>query len=105
MIVPIVLAQKIDIRSNLGPKVQLDLGTLIGRYAGLALAIASVAALAYMVLGGFMWIIASGDKGKIDSAKQMITQGLIGLAVMVSVFAVFRIINYFFGLDITIVNP
>ncbi|HKY74405.1 MAG TPA: hypothetical protein VJ246_03790 [Patescibacteria group bacterium] len=97
-----LLAQRVDIRSNLGSNVQFDLGVLVGRFAGVALLASAVATFTYMVYGGFQWIMAQGDKGKLDAARQMITQGLIGLGITASAFAIFRIINYFFGLGITI---
>jgi hypothetical protein len=97
-----LLAQTVDIQSNLGPNVQLDAGTLISRYAGLGLLMAAIATFAYMVFGGFQWIMAQGDKGKIENARNMITQGLIGLAVTAAAFALFKIVNYFFGLGINI---
>lgn len=97
-----LLAQEVDIKSNLGTNMQFDIGTLVGRFAGVGLLIASLAAFAYMVWGGVQWVLAGGDKSKVENARNAITQGLIGLGITAAVFAAFRLINYFFGLQINI---
>ncbi len=97
-----LLAQEVDIKSNLGTNMQFDIGTLVGRFAGVGLLIAALAAFAYMVWGGVQWVLAGGDKSKVENARNAITQGLIGLGITAAVFAAFRLINYFFGLQINI---
>lgn len=97
-----LLAQEVDIKSNLGTNMQFDIGTLIGRFAGVGLLVAALAAFVYMVWGGVQWVLAGGDKGKIENARNAITQGLVGLGITAAVFAAFRLINFFFGLQINI---
>ena len=97
-----LLAQEVDIKSNLGTNMQFDIGTLVGRFAGVGLLIAALAAFAFMVWGGVQWVLAGGDKSKVENARNAITQGLIGLGITASVFAAFRLINFFFGLQINI---
>lgn len=97
-----LLAQEVDIKSNLGTNMQFDIGILVGRFAGVGLLIAALAAFAFMVWGGVQWVLAGGDKSKVENARNAITQGLVGLAITASVFAAFRLINYFFGLQINI---
>ena len=81
---------------------QFDIGILIGRFAGVGLLIAALAAFAFMVWGGVQWVLAGGDKTKVENARNAITQGLIGLGITAATFAAFRLINYFFGLQINI---
>lgn len=97
-----LLAQEVDIKSNLGTNMQFDIGTMVGRFAGVGLLIAALAAFAFMVWGGVQWVLAGGDKSKVENARNAITQGLVGLTITASVFAAFRLINYFFGLQINI---
>lgn len=97
-----LLAQKVDIRGNLGPNVQFDLGELVGRFAGVGLLVAAVATFGYILLGGIHWVLAAGDKGKIETARSMITQGLIGITITAASFALFGVINFFFGLGINV---
>ena len=97
-----LLAQKVDIKGNLGPNMQFDAGALIGRFAGIGLLIAAIATFGYILLGGIHWVLAGGDKGKIETAQSMITQGLIGIAITAASFALFGVVNYFFGLGINV---
>jgi len=77
-----------------------DLGYFISILANTILIVAAVATFLYFVYGGFMWIIAQGDKGKIESARNIITQAIIGLTVTAAAFALFSIVQYFFGISI-----
>lgn len=100
-----LLQSTVDIRGNLnsldsGPKIQTDLGTIITGFIGLAMVIGALATLMYMILGGIKWITAGGDKGKVEQAREMIMQGVIGLTVLVAAFALFGVVDWFFGLEI-----
>ena len=82
-------------------------GAGLAKYIGIlwqtALVMGGIAVLAYMIMGGLTWIMAAGDKGKVEQAKERITQGLIGFAVLFSVAA----ISVFFGtaLGIDLLKP
>lgn len=54
----------------------------------------------YLLWGGIDWITSGGDSGKVESARKKITQAIIGLVVLASVFAVFFVIQSFLGLNI-----
>lgn len=98
------LQSVIDIRGNLpasgSAAVQTDLGVLIASFVGLLILVGAIATLVFMMIGAVQWITAGGDKGKIDSARNKITQAIIGLAIVVSVFALFGVVQYFFGVNI-----
>jgi hypothetical protein len=71
--------------------------------AGLIRALFFVAALltfGYMLWGAFDWILSEGDSGKIETARRKITQALIGLAVLASVGAIFRVVQYMIGVEV-----
>lgn len=79
-------------------------GIGLGKYIGIlwqtALVVGGLAVVAYMIMGGLNWITAAGDKGKIETAKERITQGLIGLAVLFSVAAISTFFGTVLGLDL-----
>lgn len=83
-----------------GATVQMNLGTIISSFIGLALVVGGLLTLMYMILGGINWITAGGDTGKVEKARQRILQGIIGLAVLASVYAVFLVVQYFFGINV-----
>ncbi len=74
------------------------LGNLVELAAGGVLTIGALAVLMYLILGGFNWVTAGGDKSKVETAKSMITQAIIGLAILASVFAIYGVLLTFFGL-------
>ena len=100
-----LLQSTVDIRGNLdglgsGPKFQSDLGTIVTSFIGLAMVVGALGTLLYMILGGVKWITAGGDKGKVEQAREMIMQGVIGLTVLVVAFALFGMVDWWFGLEI-----
>ena len=62
--------------------------------------VGGLAFILYFLLGGITWITAGGDKGKIEEARSKITNGIIGLAVVASAWAIYLLIDYFFGIGI-----
>lgn len=75
-----------------------DFGLLITRVLNVAGSIAGLLILGYLIWGGLDWILAQGDKSKVEAARAKITQGVIGLTAFLAVFAIYAIISYFLGL-------
>ena len=92
------IQDKLDLLGN--PYKVEDLGLLLSRFVGLLLIAAGVAAFFYLLLGGIQWITSGGDKAGIEAAREKITAALIGLAIVATAWAVFLIIQWFFGLEI-----
>lgn len=59
----------------------------------LALLIAAV----FMVIGAIKFITSSGDKGKADEAKNLLTNVLIGIGVILGINILFGAVFSFFG--------
>lgn len=82
--------------------------------AGLAFYIAQIwralvvagglAFLVYFLQGGLEWITAGGDKAKIESAQKKITGGLIGLAILVTSFAIIGLLGSILQIDLLNIN-
>ena len=62
--------------------------------------VAGIATFLYMISGGVQWVMSGGEKEKLNEAKARITQAIIGLAIVASAWAVFKLIDYFFGIGI-----
>lgn len=56
--------------------------------------------LLYLVWGGIEWMIAGGDKSKIENAQHKITNSVIGLAVLVGSYAITLFIQGVFKIDL-----
>lgn len=55
--------------------------------------VATILAITMMMYGGFRWIVAGGDAGKIGEAKKTITQAAIGLILALGSYTVLSLIN------------
>lgn len=72
-------------------------------YATLWQTIIIVGGLAFILFflwGGLQWIMAGGDKSKIEEARGKITQGLIGLAILAASFVIVKFVQTAVGLDL-----
>ena len=77
------------------------LGSLISGLVG-ALFIAGFLLAFFMLLqGGIKWITAGGDKTKLESARDQITNSIVGVIVVGAAFALTALVANFFGLEIT----
>lgn len=61
---------------------QGDLPQVILRIINYVLAIVGVIALAYLVYGGFMYITSAGNEEKVEAAKTIIVNAVIGIVVI-----------------------
>jgi len=77
----------------------VDLGLLIARLANVGLGITGLLLLGYLVWGGANWVLAGGDKSKVEAARSMITQAIVGFSIFASVFAIVGILFYFLGIN------
>lgn len=90
----------IPILSNIDGSFPTHLGEYVSRIVNVLLIIAAIASFVYLVLGGLQWITAGGDKGKIEEARNRITGALVGLAITAAAWAIFLLVDYFFGLNL-----
>lgn len=82
-----------------------NLGDYVSAIVALFLIIASIATLAFLVWGGIQWITAGSDKNKLEEAKSRLTNAVVGLAIVAASWAIFLLLNYFFGLGIAEGTP
>lgn len=62
--------------------------------------VGGLAFLLYFLWGGLNWIMAGGDKGKIEESRAKITQGLIGLALLAASYVIVKFLEGAIGLDL-----
>jgi len=53
-----------------------------------------------LILGAIQWIASGGDKQALESARGRVTNAIIGLVILFSLFAVLNLIETFFGIKI-----
>jgi len=86
-----------------------DLGKLIQSLLSVTLGIVGLLVFVYLIWGGIEWITAGGDKSKTESARQKLTNAIIGLAIVAAAFAISQVLGTFFGIrvgtDINLPKP
>ncbi len=65
-----------------------DIRITIARVIRVALGLLGTVALLLVLYAGFLWMTASGDEDKIARAKKTLTGAVIGLAIILSAFAI-----------------
>ena len=80
--------------------INTDLGSFVSKSISAIILVAGLATFLYIIYGGLQWIMSSGDKGKLEEARSKITNGIIGLAIVASAWAIYLLLDYFFGIGI-----
>lgn len=63
------------------------------------LAAAVVLALVFLIWGGIKWIIAAGNKERVEGAKRTIIHALVGLAITFTSFYLLNFVGQLYGID------
>lgn len=72
----------------------------IGQLWKTMVVVGSLAFLLYLILGGVEWLMSAGDKTKLESAQNKITNAIIGLAILVISYAIILFIQAVFKINI-----
>lgn len=64
------------------------------------LVVAFVLAFIFLLIGGIRWITAGGDEKAVSGARGTITAALVGLVIVLVAYALIRLVETFFGVNI-----
>ena len=67
---------------------QKDLQTITGTIIRGFLGLLGIVFLVLMVYAGFLWMTAQGEAEKVNTAKKLIVQAVIGLAIVLAAYAI-----------------
>lgn len=70
-------------------------------FISIALGAAGIVAFFFLLAGGLEYITAGGDKERTQNSVKKITNALIGLAIVFSIFAIIYVVETLFGISIT----
>jgi hypothetical protein len=69
---------------------------IAGRIVQIVLSLLGVAFLGFMIYAGIMWMTAQGNEQKVEKAKSMITESIVGLIIVIAAYAIaYFVINWF----------
>ena len=71
-----------------GVNASLSLPMIVGRLITGVLGVLGIILVIYIVQAGIMYMTAGGDPAKVDKAKKMITQSVIGMIIIVAAFSI-----------------
>jgi len=80
-----------DVANSLGVS-SSNLTVTVARIIRSFLGLLGIVAVVIVVIGGFEWMTAGGNEEKVGQAKKRILQGTIGLALILSSFAIAQFI-------------
>jgi len=64
-----------------------DLKATVASLIRTAMGLLGIVAVIIILIGGFYWMTAGGDEGRVETGKKWIFSGIIGLAIILSAFA------------------
>ena len=67
---------------------QVSLAVFIVFLIKIFLAFLGILAIAFLMYGGYVWMTSGGDSGKVDKAKAIIKNAIIGLVIIFSSYAI-----------------
>ena len=65
-----------------------DLPQMIGNGIGVVLGLLGLILVVLIIYAGFLWMTAQGDAKKVEKAKDMIKQAIIGLIIVFAAYAI-----------------
>jgi hypothetical protein len=77
---------------------------LIPSLIGLAFIVGAIVFFFMLILGAIQWITSGGDKNAVESARGRIGQALIGIIILFSVFAIVKVVENIFGINILMLD-
>lgn len=79
-------------------------GFYIGFFLNVLYFLGIVAAMAFILYGGWRWITSKGDPKEVKNARETIVYSLVGLTVIFLAMMLVNVIGAFFGIDFFGVN-
>jgi hypothetical protein len=80
-----------------------NLEFFISNLIGFLTALGSIFFVIYFVLGAFQWITSGGDKGKLESARNRMMYGVLGMILIIASYSLLGLLSGLIGVDF--LNP
>lgn len=69
-----------------------DVRITVARIISVALGLLGILTVLLILYAGFMWMTAAGEEDKIKKAKGILTAAIVGLAIILSAYAITRFV-------------
>lgn len=83
--------------SNLG---NLSVGGIVSGAISLVMIVVALVFFFMLIWGGLRWVMSEGDEKAVTAARNQITNALIGLAIVFAAFAIMKLIDIVFNINL-----
>lgn len=73
---------------------------LIPNLISLALVVGTLIFFFMLIMGAIQWITGGGDKQALEGARSKISNAIVGIIILLSVFAILNLVEVFFKINI-----
>jgi hypothetical protein len=73
------------------------IGNLLAGIVSMVMILGFFLTFAFLLTGAISWISSNGEKAQLEAARNKITHGIIGLAILAATYAVFALVGQFVG--------
>jgi len=99
-LIPVALAAVQEINVSPPPGAIKDFSPVISGGLRIVMVVAALICFVYIIWGGIEWMTSGGEKTAVAAAKSKLTAALIGLLVVLSAWAIVKLLEYLFGFKI-----
>jgi len=78
----------------------LTVGGMVSGAISLIMLVVALVFFFMLVWGGLKWVMSQGEEKAVTSARAQITNALVGLAIVFAAWAIMKLIQIVFGIDI-----
>ncbi|MBM3205884.1 hypothetical protein FJZ41_03505 [Candidatus Shapirobacteria bacterium] len=86
--------------SQFGRLGELTVPGIVSGAIRMLLVVSALVAFVFLIIGGIRWVTSGGDKEKTAKAQQTLTAALVGLVIVFAAWAIIKLIETFFGIQI-----
>ena len=82
---------QVDALEDTGTTAELSdepIASIVGRIIGIFLSVLGIIFLILVIYAGFLWMTAGGNADRVDKAKKILIQSVIGLIIILLSFAI-----------------
>ncbi|MCK5212215.1 hypothetical protein KAJ89_05940 [Candidatus Parcubacteria bacterium] len=83
-----IVSHELVFTGEAGFDLSIGLGELANYIISAFLGLLAIIFIILIIIGGYGWMMAGGDEGKVTAAKERIRQAIIGLIITVSAYAI-----------------
>lgn len=77
-----------------------NLELIVSNFIGFMTVLAGIFFIIYFVIAAFNWVTSGGDNSKLQSARDRMLHGILGLIIVVGSYAIVGLLGTIIGLDV-----